>query len=85
MRRLLDRKILVKAVGYRFFVALFDVAVLSLSFGVTNNIVVSVVVLNALKILGYYFYDILWLKPEVRTPLRIIDRVLKALRAGNAR
>jgi uncharacterized membrane protein len=83
MRRLVDRKLLAKAVGYRLFVALFDLGVVSVSFQLSGNIVISIVVLNLLKLAGYYMWDVLWLKPEFRTRLRIIDRVLRLLKARN--
>jgi uncharacterized membrane protein len=83
MRRLVDRKLLAKAVGYRLFVTLFDLAVVSVSFQLSGNIVTSILVLNLLKLTGYYVWDVLWLKPEFRTRLRIIDRVLRLLKARN--
>ena len=84
MRKYLDKKRMVKAVGYRIFVIFLDIAVVSTTaYYSGGNYILGLLVLNLIKILGFYVYDILWEKPETRTPLRIIDRVLKILKIKN--
>ena len=85
VKKYLSKKLLIKAAGYRLFVILFDLGVVGGVVSSTGNLVMGIVVLNLLKILGYYLYDLLWAYPEARTPLRLIDRVLKLLNSKDNR
>lgn len=79
LRALLDKKILLKALAYRGFVFIFDVVVVVPVFVVSGNMILSLLLLNILKVTGYYVFEVFWSKKEIRTRFNLFGRLKKIL------
>lgn len=58
------KKLLLKSITYRFFIVAYELclAILLDKLGIMK-VWEFIVINNALKIIGYFLYDVLWLKP----------------------
>ncbi len=78
------RELIVKAIVYRVYVVVYELALFALlsSLAGVSSAVVFILVNNAFKTVGYYAYDAVWFR-LVKTRLTpLINRLLKRLRGG---
>lgn len=88
MLRLIQKRLVVKSVGYRLFVVSYELALaylVSLGYldaftGVKVGVVGFVILNNLLKTIAYYVWELIW-TGLLRTRWNIVDRVLRWLGA----